>query len=360
MQKKRILFAVGGTGGHLFPAQEFARSLKDFDVYFAGAHLSQNRFFDREHFSFYDIVSATPFRGNWRTKIRFPLVQLKGIATSIALLRETRPALMLGFGSYHTFPLLCAGAMLRIPIVLVEADIFPGKVNRLFSHVAQCTATLFSAAHGHLAGKKCLIAPLTPWIQRVGIMSDREARKELGLDPEQFTLLAFGGSQGAKAINERIPSLIASCKAQQIPIQCIHLTGEENVADEMRAAYHTLGIPHYVRARESRMDLIWQAASLAVTRAGASTLAEMIAFSVPAILIPFPQAAGAHQEKNARYIVEKIGAGLWISEEKLSDEALFALLQVCRERNAEFRQLLNKAYHQEHKRNLAEVLREHL
>jgi UDP-N-acetylglucosamine--N-acetylmuramyl-(pentapeptide) pyrophosphoryl-undecaprenol N-acetylglucosamine transferase len=358
--KKRVLFAVGGTGGHLFPAQEFARTLQEFDVLFIGAHLSQNGFFDQKEFRFYEITSATLFRGSWGQKFRFPGRLIKGIAKSIALLCKERPAVIIGFGSYHALPILCAGALLRIPLILVEADIFPGRVNQLFSRIAKCTATLFSASHARLSGKKVVVTPLTPWVGRAGSLSPEAAREQLGLHSTSFTLLAFGGSQGAKAINQRIPALIAFCKKLGIPVQCIHLTGEEDSAMEMQRAYNALEIRHFVRSRESRMDLIWQASSLAVTRAGASTLAEMIAFGVPAILIPYPQASKGHQEKNARYMVEEIGGGMWISEADLSDEALCRMLYMCVTRREELQKRLRLAWNREHKTPLIDILYESL
>lgn len=357
--KRRIVLAVGGTGGHIFPAQELARKLGACDVLFAGAHLSSNRFFERAEFAYSDIASATPFRGGWAGRLRAPYVALKGLAQSIALLRRVRPALVVGFGSYHSFPVLSAAALLRVPMVLVEADIFPGKVNRLFSRWARCTATLFSAAHAHVRGNARVIHPLTAWAEAGCARSPAEARQQLGLKPDAFTLLVFGGSQGARAINVRIPALLRACTERGMCVQLIHLTGDEEMAISMQEECRSLGIAHWIHARTSRMDLAWQAATLAIARAGAGALAEMIAFGVPAILIPFPAASHGHQEKNARFMAE-LGGGLWLAEEALTDEALRALFLEAVEKRGHFQQRLRYARESERKEELTRILDEYL
>src|SRR5690242_14057885 len=128
-----IIFAVGGTGGHLFPAQALADELIEkndhVEILFAGAHLDTNRFLDKNRFRHREVLSATPFGKN---PFRAIYILLKGIVKSLQLLKQEKPSLIVGFGSYHSFPLLCAAKLFNIPFVLFEADTIPGKVNRLF------------------------------------------------------------------------------------------------------------------------------------------------------------------------------------------------------------------------------------
>jgi len=132
----KILFAVGGTGGHLFPAQALAEELfalnPSFDILFAGAHLQTTHFLNRERYRHAEVKSATPFG---RNPLRAAYLLARGIQESLSLLKREKPALIVGFGSYHSFPLLVAAKLRRIPLILFEPNTFPGFVNRLFSRL---------------------------------------------------------------------------------------------------------------------------------------------------------------------------------------------------------------------------------
>ena len=145
MHKKKVLIAAAGTGGHLFPAQALAHDLQKLgiDVTFAGHGLSKNRYFRREEFSFEDVSSATPFKHN-PLKTFFEIS--KGIRKSRKLIRKQNPDLVVGFGSFHSFPVLAATLLQKIPIMIFEANSIPGKVNRLFSRWAKISAVHFPQA----------------------------------------------------------------------------------------------------------------------------------------------------------------------------------------------------------------------
>ncbi len=132
---KKILFAAGGTGGHLFPAQALAEQLMgdSVELLFAGARLSQNAYFDKTKFPYHDIASTTPFRGGVLKALKSTGILIKGIRESLRLLSQEKPDLVVGFGSFHAFPVLCAAVLKKIPLVLFESNAIPGKVIRLFS-----------------------------------------------------------------------------------------------------------------------------------------------------------------------------------------------------------------------------------
>src|SRR5271170_6437047 len=136
-QVNKILIAAGGTGGHLFPAQALAEQLSQENVgvelMFAGAKLSENAYFDKTKFRFCDIASMTPFQGSPFKMLKSAGVLIKGIGQSLRLLSQEKPTLVVGFGSFHAFPVICAAAMKKIPLVLFESNAIPGKVVRLFS-----------------------------------------------------------------------------------------------------------------------------------------------------------------------------------------------------------------------------------
>lgn len=325
---KKVVLAVGGTGGHLFPAQTVAKELMErgIDVFFAGALLDENRFFDKTTFRYAQVASATPFRSNpCLATIRL----LKGLKESLVLLGREKPDLVIGFGSYHAFPLLCAAKLKKIPLILFEADTFPGKVNRLFSRGALFSGIAFSQAASHLRGQTRRVQMPCRHRASFDSLTVAQARVHLGLDPDLFTLLVYGGSQGAAAINRQIVPLVQRAREAGFTLQLIHLTGDGEMAEGVQKRCAALGVPCYARVFETEMGTVWRAASLLIGRSGASTLAEMIAFQVPGILIPFPFAARDHQKKNARYLQEEVKGGYTLLEEEVTVERLFHLLYSC-------------------------------
>ncbi len=325
---KKVMLAVGGTGGHLFPAQTVAKELMErgLDVFFAGALLDENRFFDKTTFRYAQVASATPFRSN---PLQAAVRLLKGLKESLTLLGREKPHLVVGFGSYHAFPLLCAAKLKKIPLILFEADTFPGKVNRLFSRGALFSAIAFPQAASHLRGQTHRVQMPCSHRATFDSLTVAQARHHLGLDPALFTLLVYGGSQGAAAINRQIVPLVQRAREAGFALQLIHLTGNDAIAEQMQKQYSALGVPCYVKGFERQMGTLWRAASLLIGRSGASTLSEMIAFQVPGILIPFPFAARDHQKKNARYLQEEVKGGYTLLEEEVTVERLFHLLCAC-------------------------------
>lgn len=311
--RKKVLIAAAGTGGHLFPAQALAQELlcQGVDVLFVGHGLSNNRYFKKEEFAYNDVSSATPFRTN---ALKAFLEIGKGTKKSREILREFEPDLVVGFGSFHSFPVLAAALLSKVPIVLFEANSIPGKVNRLFSRWAEFSAVHFPEAGQRLYGHSREVAmPL--W---KGALSTREkARGYFSLDPKKDTLLVFGGSQGALSINALV---IETASHWADDFQVIHFTGEKKALADVQKKYEELGIAACVKEFETRMDLAWQAATLAVCRAGAATLAELIEYEVPAILLPYPHASDDHQNKNAE-CMEKMGGALHLKDTRcfLSD-----------------------------------------
>ncbi len=312
--EKRVLIATGGTGGHLFPAQALASSLQaeGVKVVFAGHGLSTNPyFFERDRFSSFDISSLTPFGGKKRA-FYAPWALLKGVMQSLFLIAREKPSLLIGFGSYHTFPLLVAARLTRTPYALFEPNAYPGRVNRLFAGKALFTATCFEEVRSVLKGEVVFVRPL---LRSLEPLSKEEAAHYFGLDPKVPVLLVFGGSQGAQGIDCELMRSFA----QGMPPkwQVVHLTGSSQRAEEVRAYYKSRGIRAVVKPFERHMAASWSIADLLVARSGASTLFEQMQFAVPAIYIPFPHASDDHQTKNAQFVVAR-GGGYLIEQGALS------------------------------------------
>lgn len=332
--KKTIAIAAGGTGGHLFPAQVLAQQLHkqnpQLSIFFAGTHLERSPFFQQKQYCYVEIPSATPFR---RGKLRAGWILLKGVIKSINLLVRTRPTLMIGFGSFHSFPLLVAASLLRIPLVLFEANVYPGKVNRLFSSKACWTGILFPDAAIHLKGKSLYVEkPVIP-----NFASD--PWQYFGLKPGKPVLLIFGGSQGAASLNAH---WLSALEEDLCPFQVIHLVGKEEFVEKIRKKYLKWNIPACVKAFEDKMAMAYQIASLALCRSGAATIAELITFRVPAVLVPFPAASEDHQTKNAQFLQKKVGGAVYLSEKEIKQKDLIAMLMHVQQHGETMRENLRQ------------------
>jgi UDP-N-acetylglucosamine--N-acetylmuramyl-(pentapeptide) pyrophosphoryl-undecaprenol N-acetylglucosamine transferase len=314
MCNRRIVIAAGGTGGHVFPALSLAYQLKERgdSVQFIGAGLKQNPFFDREVFAFREILSGRP---SLKTP-GFPLRIARGTWQSVRALKEFQADLLIGFGSYYTLPVLLAARLLAVPYVIHEQNSVPGRVNRLFTRSAKLTAVHFPSAALKIRGKPRLVAmPLRPGFQKR--WSREEAVTGYGLKSEIPVMLVFGGSQGAEAINRLLYESAPQLKSWQI----LHFTGNAAWKELLTKRYREVGIRACVKVFEADMAKAWGAADLAVSRAGAASIAEQIASAVPGILIPYPFATDRHQEINANYLVE-LGGGVKLSQSHLTSNFL--------------------------------------
>lgn len=294
---EQIVFAVGGTGGHILPAKALAKGLeKHFRVTFAGIQLTQIQACDGAiNIEGENLSLRHPMRSSWK--------MFKGIIQSMRLLKKLHPKLVVGFGSYHSFPVMVAAKLLKIPYILYEPNRIAGRVNRLFAKGALFTAGLFDFIQTEFNAPFKVIQPLV-FIKKTPQM---EARKQLGLKPDQETLLVFGGSQGALAINE---SLMRIAPHFPTALQIFHICGYHSDPKVIEECYRDYGINSMVKQFEERMDLAWSAANLAVCRAGAGTMIEQIEYGVPALYLPYPFDRDGHQKANAEYVSTIIGGAI--------------------------------------------------
>jgi UDP-N-acetylglucosamine--N-acetylmuramyl-(pentapeptide) pyrophosphoryl-undecaprenol N-acetylglucosamine transferase len=345
---KKILFAAGGTGGHLFPAQALAEQIQGecsgIDVLFAGAKLSSNVYFDQERFRCFDVASMTPFRGGFFRRIRSLGALIQGILEGLRLISEEKPDLVVGFGSFHAFPVLCAAVLKNIPLILFESNAMPGKVVRLFSRRAQFTGIYFSEARKYLKGKIVDVEiPKRAMQGALRHLDPQAARSLWGLDPDVVTLLVFGGSQGARRINEAVCGLLPLLSYAKLPVQLLHFTGDECMADKVSQLCHSLGIASYVKKFEPQMHVAWSAADIVLCRAGAMTLSELLDNEVPGVLVPYPKASEGHQLKNALFLEKQVGGAVLVEEGSLTPESLFHALIPLLVKGVPEREALKKA-----------------
>jgi UDP-N-acetylglucosamine--N-acetylmuramyl-(pentapeptide) pyrophosphoryl-undecaprenol N-acetylglucosamine transferase len=310
-----VVFAGGGTGGHLYPAIAIADALRrrSANVAFIGsADRLETTIVPRAGYPLFTIAAHSLPRGLSLRIFRAIGANVKGTLQSLALLRAQRPDLVVATGGYVCFPVAVAARLRRLlrlsraPLVLLEPNASPGLTNRLLAPIVD---------------EVWRSVPIRASLLRLPPRSEAAAR--LGLDASRKTLVAVGGSQGARAINDALLQLAAR---GGIPDdwQLLLLTGE---TDYERAAAAT-GPPTearvVVRAYLEDMADAYAVADLLLTRAGASTLGELSALGKPAIVVPYPFAAEGHQAANAARL-EAAGAVVVIADHDLPD-ALPALL----------------------------------
>jgi UDP-N-acetylglucosamine--N-acetylmuramyl-(pentapeptide) pyrophosphoryl-undecaprenol N-acetylglucosamine transferase len=322
--KKRILIAAGGTGGHLYPAMSVASQLRNVDILFAASGLGDNPFFGGGYP--FKSIDAAPLSGSpWHWLVNGSRL-LRGCWQSRRLLAEYRPHLVVGFGSYHTFPVLLAASQGRYPIVLHEQNSKPGKVISFFAKKALLTATFFPSAAAALPGKAVSLAmPLRENFSPAAV-SRQLAAEYFNLDPSKVTLLVFGGSQGAQFLNSLMLDLFSSRLLWPQGLQLLHFTGSAASVAELEECYGRAQISAVVKAFEPAMQMAWKLADLVIGRSGAGTIAEQLAFGVPAIFIPYPHLADNHQESNADFVVDQVGGGWKMQQAGATAQKLLPLL----------------------------------
>ncbi len=323
---KKIMISAGGTGGHVFPAMGLAREIQkmypDSEILFCGGGLETNSFFDRKKFAYVEIPTSMLPKKQLIESLKFCKGIAKGVFSAYRTISRFKPDVIVGFGSYQTFPVLLAARMHSIPLVLHEGNCIPGKVNRYFSRYAEVTGVTFPQAGLYLKGKSIRVQfPLREGYTRA-FSSSLEGREYFNLDPSKFTFLVFGGSQGALALNTHFCAAVLDLADRSRNFQVIHLTGNAGATSEIAEFYRELGIQARVKDFEERMDKAWLAADLAIGRAGASTIAEMLQMETPAILVPYPYSTDDHQDENANYVAEHIKGAIKLSEEDLLPQQL--------------------------------------
>lgn len=360
--KKNILIAVGGTGGHIFPAIAFAEELKEAmpgcSLQFIGGKLESNSYFDKLKYSYCE-VSCGQGKKNPFAIIKEAGKIVLGCVQSKRAFSKFKPDLIVGFGSYHSFPVLLAAKLAGIPFILHESNSIPGRVVRYFSKHAKLTAAYFPEVKNLLEGTvRDVRMPMKK--NHFADLDVKTARHYYHLEENKFTILVFGGSQGAKIINENFYQAAAHYLKRTFPgLQVIHFAGREEDCKTLGHRYAASGLKAVVKPFEKNMEMAWKAADLVISRAGACTIAELIEFSVPGILIPFAGALDNHQEANAHFVEEK-GMSTLLLEEKLIPEALAVAILKTYNRLPEMKEKIHDYKAKNCASSLVEIVREGL
>lgn len=347
-----FIFAGGGTGGHLYPGIAIARELARRTGGSARSlFVCSNRPLDAEILTKEALefvpLGASPVSIRPRGLLRFLRSWGRSVRESRSLIRSEAerlrgaragsgrdPVHVVAMGGFVAAPFVQAARVERVGITLVNLDAIPGKANRLIARRAQQIFTAAALAPGaipssRLAGWQAVPPIVRPEAMPPHGMSRSDCRAALGLDPAAPTLLVTGGSQGARSINQLLLAMVDPHRAGSPPTtspaplpgpllrnsgpdgrwQVLHQCGKDD-AELLRRAYHHAGLAAVVEPFVTRMGLWWGAADLAISRAGAGSVAEAWANHVPTVFLPYPYHRDLHQKHNTRVLVDAGGAVL--------------------------------------------------
>lgn len=329
----RILFAGGGTAGHVNPAiavADLARSRdKDCEILFVGTRdgmesdFVPRRGYDIEYIKIHGFERRFELQ-NFKNFIELPL----SIRNSKKIIKRFKPDVVLGTGGYVSGPVVYAAARLKVPTVIHESNGFPGVTTRILARFADTVALGIDGAQEYIKKHGKIVVTGNPVRPSILSTSAFEARRKMGLDDRPL-ILAFGGSLGARDFNAAVADWICR-EAERGEYRILMGTGKNNQYNSVmeRIKSNGLDLEKYPDIQVTEyiydMDIALNAADLVVSRAG-STISELTAVGKPAVLVPSPYVAGNHQMYNAR-AMEKAGAAVIVTEDKLSAESLGAAI----------------------------------
>jgi len=310
----KILFAGGGTGGHLYPALAIAEEIRKLspqtEFLFVGTkNKIEARVVPQRGFRFETIWISGFSRRLRFENLFFPVKVFVSLIQSFLLLREFKPNIVVGTGGYVSGPVLFSASLMKIPTAVHESNSYPGVTTRLLAARASIVFIAFEETLLWLARKDNARLVGTPTRDELAGATRAEAAAFFGLEEKKRTVFAFGGSLGAVSINDAIARGLDELLGSGV--QLIWQTGATDFSRIQSQVGLRPGL--WFGAYIDRMDLAYAIADVVVSRAGAMTIAEVTRLGKPTIFIPLPHAAEDHQTKNAKSLVEA-GAAVMIQD----------------------------------------------
>jgi UDP-N-acetylglucosamine--N-acetylmuramyl-(pentapeptide) pyrophosphoryl-undecaprenol N-acetylglucosamine transferase len=324
----KVIFAGGGTGGHIFPglamAQELEKRLPQAKIVFVGTTRGLEADLVPEYGFQLEFISIIGLSRSMDLKlILFPFYLFKGLCQSNHLLERIRPDLVVGTGGYVSWPVLFLAGLKRIPTLIQEQNSYPGITTRLLAVLVDRVCLAYRESVKHFWFKKNVEVLGNP-IREDILKADRNSGfKSFGLNPKKKTLFVFGGSQGSKKINKAVLDSLRYLEKEE-NLQVLWQTGRKDyqmVKDQVRKNLVAVAVFPFIQA----VGEAYGVSDLIVSRAGALSLAEIISCRKPSILIPYPFAANDHQRKNAEHL-KREGASEMILEKDLDGAKLARLV----------------------------------
>ncbi len=322
MSSVRIIFAGGGTGGHLIPALAIADRLMTklqpdhtADFMFVGTKRGlEYRMKERLGYPLQLINVRGMARSLAFSNLLVPFLLIGAVLKSMMFMTRFQPAVVIGTGGYVMGPVMIAAIILRRPRVIQEQNSYPGVTTRQLASKVDRVFLGFGEARNYLSEKSHCIETGNPVKEIIGKVSRQDARAFYSIDEKSKVILILGGSQGASAVNKNIIRNLSNLPED---FEIIWQTGERDYKEVAAQAGGKVK-SRSLFAFTDRIELAYAAADMVIARAGALTLAEITAAGLPSILIPYPFAAGDHQRKNAASFVQR-GAALQFDDSGLDN-----------------------------------------
>jgi len=322
----KIVFAGGGTGGHLMAglsiAQEISSRFPGTRIIFFGTNRKKEAgYIEKSSYEFKPIMAC-----KLTSLIRLPIflfVSLIGIIHSLINLVRIKPDIIIGLGGYGSVLPVVAAYITGIPIILIEQNVIPGRANLTMARWADVVLCHWESSKKRFKKGHVVVTGVPI---RSGIIENetKAGDNPFGLDFQKKTLLIMGGSQGAQAINKVMLQSIPKLQTLIPGLQIIHLTGKHGY-QEAEEAYNSMGIRSFVSEFYNDIGAAYRLSDLVISRSGANTIAEITAVGIPAILIPYPYATDNHQYWNA-YELSSVGGAMIIKQEELEPERVIKLV----------------------------------
>ncbi|KHD84676.1 undecaprenyldiphospho-muramoylpentapeptide beta-N-acetylglucosaminyltransferase [Heyndrickxia ginsengihumi] len=327
----RIIVSGGGTGGHIYPALALIRTIKakhpNTECLYIGTEKGlESKLVPRENIPF-KAIHITGFKRslsieNVKTVLRF----IKGVKQCKKMIKEFKPDVVIGTGGYVCGPVVYAAAKLKVPTIIHEQNSVPGLTNKFLSRYVNKVAVCFDSAKDFFDHKKVVLTG-NPRASEVLGQRDKKVLQTFHLKENIPTVLIFGGSRGARPINEAVIKALANFVGKSY--QVIYATGDvhyEAVQKEISliGQVDNVSVVPFIH----NMPEVLRAVDLVVARAGATTLAELTALGVPSILIPSPYVTNNHQEKNARALTEKHAALMLLEKDLTATKLIETIDQI--------------------------------
>ena len=310
----KVILSGGGTGGHIFPAiaiaNELKNMIKDIDILFIGAKGKLEEIIVPENN--YNLKTLPISGFNKRNIFGLPFKILKSLSLSKKIIRDFAPDVVVGTGGYASAPVLYSASKMNIPTLIQEGNSYPGKVTRFLAPRVNKVVINFNETEEYLKRKDNIIRISHPVRLNLRKIERTEANLFFDLNSQNKTIFIFGGSQGAKALNNCFRKIFKNLLQKKINI--IWQTGKNEYEDikKLTDNYNNISIRSFI----SNMDYAYSAADLVICRAGISSIMELSYLQIPSVLVPYPLAAENHQEKNSRSL-EKEKACIVILQNEL-------------------------------------------
>lgn len=349
----KLLLCGGGTAGHVNPAIAVAEELKskdkDAEILFIGREGGkENEAVTRAGFKLKTIKIEGIRRSFTTDNIRRIITALKAKTSAEKIIKEFHPDVILGTGGYVCWPVISAGKALGIPTAVHESNITPGMTTKLVSGKCDLILLNHERTKDYLGSKAKCVTVGNPLRQDFGRISRGEARKKLGLSKDEIFILSFGGSIGAKRLNEVMTEVMDEHSSKIKAIRHLHASGKRYYSEAEKKYIDKTYLGCRIVPYIDNMPTALRAADIVICRCGAVTLSEISAVGVASILIPSPNVSGNHQLKNAKHLSDG-GAGVLIEEKNLSKETLInKLLELENDENGRKSRAKNiNAFHKE-------------